>query len=479
MSWLLFILALAVAAFLFRRLRHLRRLVSELEGAARAKRRLMPRESQKALKSLGLDGLVREFNDAIDRRNRQASREVGYSKHVEAMLRAVQEVVIVFNAERKVEFANRAAERLFRRGQSLHGLRLEGIMRSLSLLELLDAPEESEDAAPRQIHIEQDNETLWFEASRARVRSVEKNKDPSTLLVLHDITRLKQLEVMRRDFVANVSHELRTPLTIIKGFAETLLEDDASISRSSRLRFLDKIVGNAERLNVLVEDLLTLSRLESKPDQLEPSVHSLKALAEDCIENYRARIDPGRQSIELDCDERVGDFAFDRFRINQVLDNLAENVFRYAPDFSRLVVRIALDEPAGLVVCAVEDDGPGIPDKDLPHVFGRFYRVDKGRSRERGGTGLGLSIVKHIVQLHGGSIHAESPANRGQATPHLSQAGGQAGGQKADQEGAQAGTQQGGQAGTQQGTQAGGQATPESRRAQAGTRIVFTLPYRP
>jgi signal transduction histidine kinase len=229
------------------------------------------------------------------------------------------------------------------------------------------------------------------------------------------------------------------------------VEDEASIAPKSRIRFLEKIVSNAERLDVLVEDLLTLSRLESKPDQLEPSVQSLKALAEDCLENYRTRIDPQTQSITLEFDERVGDFAFDRYRLTQVFDNLTENVFRYAPDFTCLLLKVELDAPAGLVLCTVQDDGPGIPEKDLPHIFERFYRVDKGRSRERGGTGLGLSIVKHIIQLHGGTVHAENVAPDPSGRRRASHAGVP--------------------------PDAGGQATPESRRAQAGARIVFTLPH--
>lgn len=280
-------------------------------------------------------------------------------------------------------------------------------MRSLTLLELLQSPEDPEEGEPRQISIEQDNQTLWFEASCARVRSVAQQPDSSTLLVLHDITELKRLEMMRRDFVANVSHELRTPLTIIKGYAETLAEDGDAVPPASRNRFLGKIVGNAERLNVLVEDLLTLSRLESKPDQLERHPNGLRELLEDTIENYRDRIDPAKQTIELRFDPEVGRFCFDRYRLNQVFDNLIENVFRYAPEFSQLVIEVRLDGGGEMVHFAFGDDGPGIPEKDIPHIFERFYRVDKGRSRERGGTGLGLSIVKHIIQLHGGTVHAE------------------------------------------------------------------------
>jgi signal transduction histidine kinase len=415
MAWIVSIALLICVGMLLRRNLHLRRLMRDLEDAARSKRRLLPEESEVTLRALGVDGLVRELNDAIDRYNHHEAQNVGYSQQVEAMLRAVQEVVIVFGPERKVEFANRSAELLFRNGQSLKGLRLEGVMRSLALLELIETPGEAGVAEQKQINIEQGGETHWFEASCARVRSIEGNKAASTLLVLHDITQLKHLEEMRRDFVANVSHELRTPLTIIKGFAETLVDDDATLQPEPRRRFLGKIVSNAERLNVLVEDLLTLSRLESKPDQLEPVAQSFKSLLEETVENYRSRLQTESQTMILSYDERVGEFVFDRFRLNQVLDNLIENAFRYAPDFSKLEIKVELDEAEDEVTCSVIDDGPGIPEKDLPHIFGRFYRVDKGRSRERGGTGLGLSIVKHIVHLHGGSIHAESGPDGGTA----------------------------------------------------------------
>jgi signal transduction histidine kinase len=235
----------------------------------------------------------------------------------------------------------------------------------------------------------------------------------STLLVLHDITKLKELEVMRREFVANVSHELRTPLTIIKGFAETLIDDAETLQSDSRERFTKKILTNADRLHVLVEDLLTISRLESKPEQIEPIAQPLKPLFEEVAENYRTRLDPATQRIDLAVEDEVDVVLFDRYRIHQVLDNFIENAFRYAPNFTRITLEAKLDSERQKVLCAVVDDGPGIPEKDLPHVFERFYRVDKGRSRERGGTGLGLSIVKHIIQLHGGSVSAESRLGEG------------------------------------------------------------------
>jgi signal transduction histidine kinase len=275
----------------------------------------------------------------------------------------------------------------------------------------LDTATKSETSEPTQIRIEQESETLWFEASCASVKGLDSKKTQSMLLVLHDITKLKGLEVMRREFVANVSHELRTPLTIIKGFAETLIDDEATIDSKTRSRFTSKILNNAERLHVLVEDLQTISRLESRPDQIEPVEQPLVTLFEEVAENYRTRLDAEKQIIEVKVDEGIHTLSFDRYRIHQVLDNFIENVFRYAPDFTAVQLEAALEE--GFVRCSVVDDGPGIPEKDLPHLFERFYRVDKGRSRETGGTGLGLSIVKHIVQLHGGSVLAESRTGEG------------------------------------------------------------------
>ncbi|WPJ94075.1 ATP-binding protein [Coraliomargarita algicola] len=413
MLWFFTIVLLFTTLVLFFRVLRLRRLLKGMEGAVRTRRRLLSEDSTDALKRMGALGLVESLNELIDSHNDASAQKSGYSSQVEAMLGAVQEVVIVFDEDRVVEYANRSAEKLFRRGESIQGLRLEGVLRSLTLLELLDVAAKVERTEPTQIHIEQGSETLWFEASCAKVTGLGAEDSQSTLLVLHDITKLKALEVMRREFVANVSHELRTPLTIIKGFAETLIDDEASIQPKARLRFTTKILNNAERLHVLVEDLLTISRLESRPDQIEPIDQPLHGLLDEVAENYRSRIDPQTQAIEVQVDAGIHSLPFDRYRIHQVLDNFIENVFRYAPDFTRIQLEACLEADGQQVRCAVVDDGPGIPAKDLPHIFERFYRVDKGRSRETGGTGLGLSIVKHIVQLHGGTVRAESQLGKG------------------------------------------------------------------
>jgi two-component system phosphate regulon sensor histidine kinase PhoR len=405
-----FVLSLALGYYMLRT----RRLVAGLTASLHVKRRYLPEVGAAVLRRHGIKDLVDLANELTEAYQRHAEQSAGYSKQVEVMLCAVQELVVIFNAERVVEFANKSAERILRGGRSLKGVRLESVLRSLSLLELLDRNSEADsETGLKQISLEYEGNTLWFEASCGQVRGIAAPRALSSLLVLHDITKLKHLEVMRRDFVANVSHELRTPLTIIKGFAEALADDVDRMPVQARDRFIGKIVKNAERLHVLVEDLMTLSRLESNPGKLKPEVHNLRSLLEDILDDYRPRLKESGQVIELDCDDELESFAFDRFRVHQVWDNLLVNVFRYAPDFSRLQLRAKYNAAAGCVVCCVQDDGPGIPPADLLHIFERFYRVEKGRSSERGGTGLGLSIVKHIVQLHGGSITAESKLGQG------------------------------------------------------------------
>ena len=390
-----------------------RRLVKYLEASLIAERRLLYDRSSWWFKLLGLEALIHASNKLMDNYSSHALENSGKFNQVEATLGAIQEAVLIFDSTRRIEFANEAAQRLFPHGGAMKGARLESILRSSSLLEFLDAFRENKNSKRSQVGLEWRGELLWFEASCTQVFGLSGAESASTLLVLHDVTRLKGLEMVRREFVANVSHELRTPLTVIKGFAETLVEDDDALTPDARQRFLNKIMNNAQRLHVLVEDLLTLSRLESRPDQFDFVEASIETLFKETLENNQSRLKPEGQAILLELDPRIAPFAFDPYRINQVVDNLVENAFRYAPDFTRLILRARLDAKQEFVECSVVDNGPGIPEKDLPHIFERFYRVDKGRSRERGGTGLGLSIMKHIVQLHGGAVTAESTLGQG------------------------------------------------------------------
>jgi signal transduction histidine kinase len=389
------------------------KVIQQLIEAVEGKRRFLLKESSSKMPNKNLEKLILSVNTLMDDFGMNHSETSGFSNQVEATLSCIQEAVFVLNDEHIIEYANESAERIFNFGREMKSVRLESMLRSTSLLEYLAKFKKSRSNPMEQISIELEGKTLWFEASCSKIAKSNRSSSMATLLVLHEVTRLKELEVMRTDFVANVSHELRTPLTIIKGFSETLVDDYDSLSEEAKIRFANKIKNNAERLHLLVEDLMRLSRLESQPDQLDSSVQAFDKLLYEVKESYTSRLIKTKQTIEVDFDSQINPFAFDRHRINQVYDNLLENVFRYAPEFSAVRLSAYLSEDKSYIICRVSDDGPGVPEKSLPHLFERFYRVDKGRSKEKGGTGLGLSIVKHIILLHGGVVRAESKVGKG------------------------------------------------------------------
>ena len=224
------------------------------------------------------------------------------------------------------------------------------------------------------------------------------------LVVIHDITQIRKLETMRSDFVANVSHELKTPLTSIKGFVETLLEGALDDKENNR-NFLKIIHDHAERLNNLVDDLLSLSYLESKEIVLDKKSFDLRQQVDEVISGFKSQLK--KMNIEIKNELPVGfSVSADKDRIEQVFTNLIDNAIKFNKKEGS--IRIYSQEVNGKKKVFIEDSGIGIPEKDIPRIFERFYRVDKARSRELGGTGLGLSIVKHIVELHGGSVGVES-----------------------------------------------------------------------
>ena len=224
------------------------------------------------------------------------------------------------------------------------------------------------------------------------------------LAVIHDITEIRRLETVRQDFVANVSHELKTPLTSIKGFVETLLEGALDDKENNR-NFLKIIQDHSERLDSLVNDLLSLSHLESKEITLKKTSFNLKQQVEGVISGFRSQLK--KKDIEIKNELPLGiSVVADKNRLEQVVTNLIDNAIKFNKEKGS--VRIHSEEINGKVKITVEDSGIGIPEKDIPRIFERFYRADKARSRELGGTGLGLSIVKHIVELHGGSVGVES-----------------------------------------------------------------------
>lgn len=227
--------------------------------------------------------------------------------------------------------------------------------------------------------------------------------------MIHDLTRLKQLERTREEFVANVSHELRTPLSLIGGYVETLL-DGAKDNPEVSVKFLQTIQRNSERLQFLIEDLLTISQLESGRLTMHLQPVRLPALVDKVLEDFRSRAAARGTTLA----NAVPDLTApaDADQLQQVLGNLVVNAIKYGR--ANGTVKVTAQSVDDAVELCVQDDGPGIPDS-LERVFERFYRVDKARSREQGGTGLGLSIVKHIVQSHGDKVWAKSELGNGAA----------------------------------------------------------------
>jgi two-component system phosphate regulon sensor histidine kinase PhoR len=240
--------------------------------------------------------------------------------------------------------------------------------------------------------------------------SKEGEKIRGAITVFHDITRLKELEKIRQDFVANVSHELRTPLTTIKGYAETLLE--GALKEEVAFQFVQVIKRHTDRLTKIVEDLLMLSKIESKEFQLKMEVISLQDLIDDVIDFVKEPAE--KKKISVSRTETPSSLALraDRSYLEQVLTNLLDNAIKYTPEGGRIAIS-AIEKDQREIQFSIEDNGIGIPREDIPRIFERFYRVDKGRSQELGGTGLGLSIVKHLVQAHGGRVWVESQLGKG------------------------------------------------------------------
>ncbi len=248
-----------------------------------------------------------------------------------------------------------------------------------------------------------------FDISVVPIRT-KQDEVGGAVVVFHDITRIKQLEVVRQDFVANVSHELRTPLAIFRGYLETL-EDNPDLPREEVQRILETMKRHSDRLNALVEDLLILTRLEARQVEAEFSTIRLDAFFRQLVRDWSSRANSGEVDIQIDVPIDLPPLDVDALRLEQVIFNLLENAVAYSNPPRRVSISAALRE--GSIEVRVADNGIGIPPADLPHVFERFYRVDKGRSRTSGGTGLGLAIVKHIIQSHGGTVEAESELEKG------------------------------------------------------------------
>ena len=356
-----------------------------------------------------------KFNAQAERR--AAEIETSQRKQQQTSLDAKAQQQVLFNSmleglllldrSRKIYLVNRAFKNLFGLKTELRGKTIVEALRLHELDELLLRVEAEQQVLDYEIKLPDLNER-WLQVNAAVITNAAGERD-GTILVFRDLTRLKQLERTREEFVANVSHELRTPLSLIKGYVETLL-DGARNNPEVAERFLKIIERNAQRLDLLIQDLLTISALESEKIKLNLQPVNLRALAEKVLTDLHAKAE--NKNVELVNDVPELTANGDVNRLDQVLANLVDNAIKYGRAEGRVTVGgKKLDD--GKLEIFVRDDGPGIPPESLERVFERFYRVDKARSRDQGGTGLGLSIVKHIVHAHGGEVRVESELGKG------------------------------------------------------------------
>ncbi len=358
----------------------------------------------------------RAMAEAEERRQREfeAQRESfeaaarGERARVEAMLDAMIEGLVVIDLERHIVLANRAAETMFGFSRMMAGGTLLEAIRHHEVATIArravaeSAPIEHEVRLERpEPRILQVSAVALHDAARARAGAV---------LVFHDVTRLRQLESVRQDFVANVSHELRTPLSLIKSAAETLI-DGGKNDPAVTSRFLEIIDKHASRLTLLIDDLLLLARLDSGRVELDLHTVSVRIAVQESLDDAAPLASGRGVMLRNEVPAQMAARA-DPVRLRQVLANLIDNAIKYGRSEGKVAVS-ARATGGGMIEVAVADDGPGIPAEAKERIFERFYRVDKARSREQGGTGLGLAIVKNVVQAHGGDMHVESVPGEG------------------------------------------------------------------
>jgi two-component system phosphate regulon sensor histidine kinase PhoR len=351
---------------------------------------------------------AQEFQRLMLKQHQEAVAQAEMQQQI--LFNSMLEGVLILDAHGRVRLTNQSLKRLFGITTEIRGRTVMEAFRLAELgmvVERLTAEETIQD-------FELDIPTgrrRCVQINAAVISSREGIRQGFTL-VFHDLTRLKELEETRKEFVANVSHELRTPLSMIKGFAETLL-DGAKDNPEVSTRFLQNIDKHADRLLYLIEDLLTISRLESKRDSLNKDSVPLWEIAN------RVFFDLQKPAAEkaLVLENRIPAELFvwaDADRLQQVFLNLVDNAIKYGKSNGRVITK-AREVDGNHVEIAVEDDGPGIPPDAQERIFERFYRVDKARARENGGTGLGLAIVKHIVLAHDGKVWVKSQPGQGSA----------------------------------------------------------------
>lgn len=355
---------------------------------------------------------LRKIADSINTMAKQLEEKldiIGEQSNIQkVVLESMKEGVIAIDYEERLIFINRTACDILGisdhhvKGRTLQEvIRVSEIQRFFNKIIAEKEPQETEIILRDKDKYLQLSGTLLYDAD---------NNALGALVVLNDITNIKYIDTLKKDLVANVSHELKTPITTIKGFIETLREGAISEPENAS-RFLDIISKHIERLNLIIDDLLTLAKLEQKSyGSLEFNDENVKPLLESVREDYEQISSKKKITVEINCEDNLK-ARINRHLIEQALSNLLDNAIKYSDKKTKIVMGAYPEN--GFINIYVEDEGYGIAEEHIPRLFERFYRIDKGRSRDEGGTGLGLAIVKHIVNVSGGSIDVKSTLGKG------------------------------------------------------------------
>lgn len=354
----------------------------------------------------GLEESIGQLEGVAARLEGATSQGESERSNLQAILGSLTEGVLVIDGAGRISLAN---------GQFLRMFALEEVPRERSVMEatrLLEVDRAVEEinlqGGKRGLEVQvaggENGQGLTLAVNLAAI--VEGNEERNgVVVVFHDLSKLRRLEMVRQEFVTNLSHELRTPLSILAGYLETL-EDPAMMKGAEGKKIWAVLQRNCERLTLLVGDLLELARMDSGQMELHRVGRAPEDILEEVQEDWRRSFAAKKVKLKVQCEEKMPAVAVDSLRVGQVFANLMENALRFAPEGSCVTLGARQVEAGQRIEFSVQDEGEGIPEDKIDRIFERFFRVDGGRVREKGGTGLGLSIVKHLVQLHGGEVWA-------------------------------------------------------------------------
>lgn len=397
----------AVRLFVHRYIDPFRRILESLDGT-----RHSSLTEARASASTHLRLLAREIDRVTTGLERRAAVLRGERDELQTILDSMVEGVIVLDGNLRIRMGNHSAGSMFgAQPASLAGKTLLEAFRSTELSDFADRVRSS------KVPLESSLTLYLYSVRHLQVHGISYNlttngaasSSDGVLLVLNDISALKRLEQMRKDFVSNVSHELKTPVTSIKGFVETLI-DGAMNDRERADHFLRIILKQTDRIQEIIEDLLILARLEQNDSPIATSNCTIRDILRSCIDFCRAAAHEKQIVVE---EEYAGgpQMVCNPNLVEQAIINLIDNAIKYSP--AGTAVRVRVEREPRSVAISISDHGQGIPEKDLPRIFERFYRVDRARTRDVGGTGLGLAIVKHIALAHGGEVEVASELGEG------------------------------------------------------------------